>query len=298
MQRLPHPNEQDIELWIKRDDLIHPEVSGNKWRKLKYNFKYLADERYKGILTYGGAFSNHIHATASAANALSIPAVGIIRGERDEKNPSIRFAEECGMRLHFVSRGGYRNRDKGSLEIQAILEQYPDYMVVPEGGANDHAMHGVREIIDEINVQETGVTHIITAVGTGTTIAGLCTNENLSNGNLSIIGMPVLKYPKLDEDIHSKFDIPTSRFSLIHNYYFGGYGKWDKTLLAFVNLFYNQYQIQLDMVYTAKAMFGLFDLVGQGYFDAGSKIVFLHTGGLQGNIGFRYRWPSILLLED
>lgn len=265
------------QLALKPDYLIHPTVSGNKFRKLKYNLEKAQSNNYNGILTFGGAFSNHIAATAAAGKELNMPTVGIIRGEELENhvknNPTLRYAKSCGMHLDFVTRSIYKNKTDPDYLKQLMLT-YKNYFVIPEGGTNELAIKGCEEILTE---KDQAFDIICCAVGTGGTIAGVI------NGSLptqKIIGFPALKGDFLKEDI-SKFASQTN-WKLITDYHFGGYAKINEELVTFINQFKIDNQVSLDPVYTGKMLFGIMDLINKNHFPKGSKILVIHTGGLQG----------------
>ena len=262
---------------IKPEYKIHDTVSGNKFRKLKYNLKELQERASDGILTFGGAFSNHIAATAAAGQLLNIPTVGIIRGEElvteIETNPTLAYAKSCGMQFDFVSRSEYRQKAENSY-IKNLQKKYPNYYIIPEGGTNDLAIMGCREILSEFDAE---FDIICCAVGTGGTISGLI---NSSLPTQKIIGFPALKGAFLNEDIR-KF-ATQSNWELCNDYHFGGYANVDSNLIHFINNFKKEFEIPLDPVYTGKMMFGIFDLIQKGVFSASTKILAIHTGGLQG----------------
>lgn len=269
---------------IKPDYLIHPTVSGNKFRKLKYNLKKVQSGNYKGLITFGGAFSNHIAATAAAGQELKIPTVGVIRGEelitQIESNPSLRYAQSCGMHLEFVSRLTYKNKTDPAY-LQQLLETFKDYYILPEGGTNALAVKGCEEILT-LNDQSFDI--ICCSVGTGGTIAGVI------NGSLptqKIIGFPALKGDFLKEDI-CKF-ATKSNWELWGDYHFGGYAKVDSKLIKFMNEFKLTYNIPLDPVYTAKMMYGIFQSIQSGKISQTAKVLAIHTGGLQGVEGMNIR---------
>ncbi len=263
----------DIQLFIKRDDLIHPEISGNKWRKLKYNIAQAQLENKQTLLTFGGAFSNHITATAAAGKYLHFRTIGIIRGEKyTPLNPSLQFAESCGMELFYVDRTAYKQKN-----ISTILQQIPNYdandiFVLPEGGATELAIKGCAEIVDEINI---AFDFICCACGTGTTIAGIASNIKSTQ---QVIGFPVLKHANLQQEIEQKITDLKTNFTLI-DAAIGGYAKTTPQLVQFIKTFYHEHQILLDYVYTGKVMLRLFELIEQGYFPKKSTIVMVHTGG-------------------
>lgn len=271
----PFPNE--ITLHIKREDLIHPFISGNKFRKLKYNLLQAKGEKKSKLLTFGGAFSNHIAAVAYAGKENNFETIGIIRGEelasKISENPTLTFAQNCGMKFEFVTREVYKIKATKTF-IENLEERHGDFYLVPEGGTNSHAVKGCEEILTE---EDYDFTHICCAIGTGGTISGLI---NSAKSNQKIIGFPALKGDFLSDDIR-KF-ATNSNWELQLDYHFGGYAKINEELIRFINDFYKQTNIPLDPVYTGKMMFGIVDLINEGYFPKRSKILAIHTGGLQG----------------
>lgn len=276
-QRIDIDFSKNIELSIKREDLLHPFISGNKFRKLKYNLKEAKQLSFKTLVTFGGAFSNHILATASAGKEYGFDTIGIIRGNELEnnyfKNPTLVKAEEFGMKFYFVDRESYRLKDKSDFFFN-LKNELNDFYLVPEGGTNDLAIKGCEEILLEEDKQ---FDFVCCAVGTGGTITGLI---NSSSGNQKIIGFPALKGDFLFNDIR-KF-AKKANWDLNLNYHFNGYGKINSELIAFLNDFYNKTNIPLDPIYTGKMMFGVIELINKGYFPENSKILVIHTGGLQG----------------
>jgi len=279
--------DKELFVFMKRDDLIHSEISGNKWRKLKFNIEKYKQGKYKAILTFGGAYSNHIAATAHLCEALNIPCIGIIRGEEltTKSNNTLLKASENGMHLHFVSRSQYNERYE-KLYWQKLRTEFGNVLIIPEGGANFLGMQGCAEIVNELPVS---TDYIITASGTGTTAAGLLFNSQ----ETEVISVPVFKkgdfilneisellmYSGLsDEDMAEKLKM----LHLENRFHFGGYGKLTTELIDFMNEFYQSFGIPLDQVYTAKMAFAFFKKVKENYFKKGSTIVLLHTGGLQG----------------
>ncbi|TRW25137.1 1-aminocyclopropane-1-carboxylate deaminase/D-cysteine desulfhydrase [Flavobacterium zepuense] len=270
----------NITITVKREDLLHPHISGNKFRKLKYNILQAKAEGKASLLTFGGAFSNHIAATAAAGKEYSFKTIGIIRGEelagKINDNPTLSFAQQCGMQLHFIPREAYRNKTDVNF-IDRLKAQFGDFYLLPEGGTNTLAVKGCEEILDETDA---GFTHICCAVGTGGTIAGII---NSALGHQKVMGFPALKGAGLLNDI-CKF-APHGNWQLVEDYHFGGYGKVTEELITFMNDFFVKTAILLDPVYTAKLFFGVIDKVNKGHFAANSKILLIHTGGLQGNAG-------------
>ncbi|MGG7036169.1 MAG: 1-aminocyclopropane-1-carboxylate deaminase/D-cysteine desulfhydrase [Flavobacterium sp.] len=267
----------NIVLTIKREDLIHPFVSGNKFRKLKYNLLQAKTENKKTLLTFGGAFSNHILAVAAAGKEFGFKTIGIIRGEelqgKIDENPTLKQAQEFGMVFDFVSRENYRNKTD-AVFVGQLIQKFGDFYLIPEGGTNELAVKGCEEILTE---EDADFDYICTAVGTGGTISGII---NCSKNGQQVLGFPALKGDFLTEDIR-KF-ANKNNWKLITDYHFGGYGKVTEGLIVFMNDFYKKHKILLDPVYTGKMVYGFFDLMAKNYFPKGSKILLIHTGGLQG----------------
>jgi 1-aminocyclopropane-1-carboxylate deaminase/D-cysteine desulfhydrase-like pyridoxal-dependent ACC family enzyme len=282
LQKLNIPLFKDlgIDLFVKRDDLLHPEISGNKWRKLKYNLFELEKSDKSGFITFGGAYSNHLHAVAAAGKEFDFATVGIVRGEKPAVlSPTLQNCLELGMNLVFVSRVEYRLKEKSNL-IAEIIRSHSDLILLPEGGANQFALKGCAEIIDEIAVP---FDYLCLACGTGATMAGIL----LSNKNdFQTIGFPVLKGGDfiVDEirELLSTTNHKPSNFELKTDYHFGGYAKHTNELLEFIREFEVQTAVEIEQVYTGKMLFGVFDLAQNGYFKSGDQIIALHTGGLQG----------------
>lgn len=266
-----------ITLGIRREDLIHPFISGNKYRKLKYNLRQAKAENQTTLLTFGGAFSNHIAAVAFAGKEHDFKTIGIIRGDelRDkiQENPTLRFAQENGMQFDFVSRNDYSNKEMPGF-IEQLKQKFGSFYMIPEGGTNDLAIQGCEEILTEEDLQ---FDYICCAVGTGGTISGLI---NASLPHQKVLGFPALKGDFLKEEIR-KF-AQNQNWDLISEYHFGGYGKIDLELINFINNFNQSNNIPLDPVYTSKMAFGVLDLIAKDYFPSNSKILLIHTGGLQG----------------
>jgi len=273
-------NTYGVDLFLKREDNIHPIISGNKYRKLKYNIEAAKKQGHKTILTFGGAFSNHIAAVAAVGKAFNFKTIGVIRGDeladKIESNPTLMYAKSCGMTFKFISRALYREK-QNPLIIKKILKGFSNYYFVPEGGTNDLAIKGCEEIL---NQEDKNFNFVCCSVGTGGTISGII---NSSNNNQYVLGFPALKGSFLKEDI-SKF-VRKKNWNIITDYHFGGYGKVDVDLINFINQFKEDNNIQLDPVYTGKMMFGIYELLKKDYFPKGSKVLAIHTGGLQGIVG-------------
>ncbi|WP_299128293.1 pyridoxal-phosphate dependent enzyme [uncultured Winogradskyella sp.] len=270
-------------MYLKREDLIHPVVSGNKFRKLKYNILNAKSLSKTTLLTFGGAYSNHIAATAYAGNKSGFNTIGIIRGDELEdkvvSNPTLKFAKSMGMRLEFIDRGTYRMKYNADF-IEKLKASYGDFYLIPEGGTNTLAVKGCEEIITN---DDKKFNYICCCVGTGGTIAGII---NSSKSHQKIIGFPALKGDFLRQDI-LKF-ATNDNWDLIRDYNFGGYGKIKPELISFINEFKAKYMIPLDPIYTGKMMYGLIDMIGKGYFPRESKLLAIHTGGLQGISGMNF----------
>ncbi len=277
---LPLLEEKKVSLFIKREDKIHPLISGNKYRKLKYNIKKAKIVQYQTLLTFGGAFSNHILATACAAHENGLKSVGIIRGEelafKWTDNPTLLKATALGMRLKFVSRSDYRNKHSDEF-IEQLKAEYGRFYLLPEGGTNDLAIKGCEEVL---MTEDEDFDVVCCSVGTGGTIAGIINSVSLRQ---KVIGFPALKGDFLKEDI-CKF-ATNKQWNLQLDYHFGGYGKVSAELINFINDFKKETQIPLDPIYTGKMMFGILDMVEKDKFESDTKILAIHTGGLQGIVG-------------
>jgi len=272
----------DVSLFIKREDELHPFISGNKYRKLKYNLAEATKQQKSTLLTFGGAYSNHIAAAAAAGFAFNFKTIGIIRGdelannleETIQINPTLKFASEHHMQFDFVSRLAYRNKTETEF-IASLKEKFSDFYLVPEGGTNNFAVKGCEEILTE---EDSKYDVICCAVGTGGTISGII---NSLKNHQKAIGFPALKGDFLRHEI-KKYILKSKNWSLNTNYHFGGYAKVSEELIIFINKFKRETKIPLDPVYTGKMMFGIVDLIKNGFFEKGTKILAIHTGGLQG----------------
>lgn len=269
-----------IDLFIKREDLIHPIVSGNKFRKLKYNLLKARKNNLTRILTFGGAYSNHIAATAEACFLLGLNSIGIIRGEELgenltdtlSSNPTLAFAYSKGMQLHFVSRTDFRRKENIPL-VKEIKKQQPSTMIIPEGGTNALAIKGCKEIIEKENDFDI----ICSSIGTGGTLAGII---EASKENQYCIGFSALKGNFLEKEI-AKWT-HKNNWNVQTDYHFGGYAKVNSELIQFINMFQKKYKIPLDPIYTGKLFYGLFEMIESEYFPKNTRILAIHTGGLQG----------------
>ncbi|WP_456462908.1 1-aminocyclopropane-1-carboxylate deaminase/D-cysteine desulfhydrase [Lutibacter sp.] len=274
--------DKGITLFIKREDELHPFISGNKYRKLKYNLQEAFNQNKHTLLTFGGAYSNHIAATAAAGFEHNFKTIGIIRGDElannsqevIENNPTLKFASEHNMQFEFVTRSAYRNKNTSEF-IAKLKEKFGDFYLVPEGGTNHLAVRGCEEILTSSDEQ---FDIICSAVGTGGTISGII---NSLKNHQKVIGFPALKGDFLQDEI-KKYVLNNNNWSLNTTYHFGGYAKISEELITFINKFKRETSIPLDPVYTGKMLFGIVDLIKNDFFKKGTKIVAVHTGGLQG----------------
>jgi len=273
-------DKKQIRLMIKREDLNHPIISGNKFRKLKYNLLKAREIGETTLLTFGGAYSNHIYAVAGAGKAFGFKTIGIIRGEAHELlNDTLAFAESQGMQLVYMDRETYRNK-KSTTVIEQLKSEFGEFYLIPEGGTNDLAIRGCEEIIQTID-QDFDV--ISTAVGTGGTIAGLISGLK---GDKKVLGFSSLKGEFLKDEVQdllqSIHQSHLDNWAINTDYHFGGYAKTKPELLDFINAFEQEFNIPLELIYTGKMMFGIFDLIENNAFKPGTRILAVHTGGLQG----------------
>ncbi|MBP4138926.1 1-aminocyclopropane-1-carboxylate deaminase/D-cysteine desulfhydrase [Flavobacterium geliluteum] len=283
-QQLPVIFPNNISVTIKREDLIHPFVSGNKFRKLKYNLIQAKAEDKKVLLTFGGAFSNHIAAVAFAGKEHGFKTIGIIRGEeilsKIEENPTLKFAQENGMEFEFISREKYRQKSEKAF-LEKLKEKFGDFYLIPEGGTNELAVKGCQEILTP---EDAVFDYVCCAVGTGGTIAGLI---NSALPKQKILGFPALKGDFLQDEI--RIFAENENWNLITDYHFCGYGKVNLELIEFINTFFEENKVPLDPIYTGKMVFGVMDLIDKKYFPEDSKILIIHTGGLQGIEGMNIK---------
>ena len=284
-------SDSGIELYIKRLDLIHPEISGNKWFKLKYNLIEANRNNFNIMLTFGGAYSNHIYATAAAGKIYGIKTIGAIRGEENiPLNPTLTFARDCGMEITYVDRASYRNKYNKEI-LSSLKTKYGNFYLIPEGGTNQLAVKGCKEILDDINIK---FDFICTACGTGGTLAGLVSGLTT---NQTALGFPALKGGDfLRNDISNLLKISKSthnnKWQLLTDYHFGGYAKITKELIDFISDFEKENGIKVEPIYTGKMLFGIYDLIKKGFFPKGTKIIALHNGGLQGLEGLKQKLYS------
>ncbi len=265
-----------VSLSVLRLDRIHPFVNGNKYFKLKHNLQHVLENRLQGMLTFGGAHSNHIYATAAACKEFNIPCVGVVVGNENALTPTLQFAAQCEMQLHFVHRETYRQKHTEQFQ-QQLLQQFPNYFIVPEGGSNAMAVKGCAEIPRLVNED---FDFWMLPSGTGGTLAGLALGLPAAS---KAIGISVLKGENtLPEAVRTLQGTQCrANWEVISGYHFGGYAKSNTLLNDFMNDFSEKTGIDLEMVYSGKLMFAVIDMVRNNFFKPGSKILALHTGGMR-----------------
>lgn len=283
--QLPLLSDKGIELFVKREDLLHPFISGNKFRKLKYNLEEAKNQNKKSLLTFGGAYSNHILATAAAGKEFGFKTIGVIRGEELgvdlaktlSQNTTLKQAHQFGMEFVFVTRSDYQQKYTDWF-LKGLLDKFLDAYVIPEGGTNKLAIKGCEEIL---TAQDKEFSYVTCAMGTGGTVTGLI---NCSLENQKILIFPALKGAWVKDEIES-LKPNKQNWDIVSDYHFGGYGKVSDELIIFINQFKKETGIPLDPIYTGKMLFGVLDLVRKNKFSRETKVLAVHTGGLQGIAG-------------
>jgi len=292
LQPLPHPvaEQRGVRLLLWRDDLLHPELPGNKARKLKYNLLRAKQEGHSRLLTFGGAYSNHLAAVAAAGRLYGFDTLGLVRGEEHRPlNPTLTGCRANGMALHYLDRTTYRRHNEPAF-LAELLRQYGSAYLLPEGGTNALALRGVAELIPELR-QHTDFDAVAVAAGTGGTLAGLALGLAEADYPARVIGVAALKgadFLRADVDALTQAAIgrPLSNYELHTTYHFGGYAKLPPELRTFISEFEQTHGVLLDPIYTSKLLAGLLDLIERGHFAPGSTVVAVHTGGLQAWAGF------------
>ncbi len=292
-QKITLPNLTDsVEIYLQREELIHPFVNGNKYYKLKYNLQKAKEENFETLLTFGGAYSNHIYAVSAAAKLFGFNSIGIIRGEEYKPlNPTLQFAVNNGMKLHYVNRTIYRKRTDSKFR-EEIAEQFGEVYIIPEGGTNELALKGAAEILNNISID---YDFVCSPVGSGGTLAGLICG--LKDGKQAI-GFSALKGAEYLFETVKQLLPPSikqcNNWIINTNYHFGGFAKIDQELIEFMEWFKTENYITLDPLYTGKMMYGINDLLKRKYFPNGSKLIAIHTGGLQGLAGMKPKIEKIM----
>lgn len=294
IQRFYLPDiDENLQTFVVRDDLIHQAISGNKWRKLKYNLEKAKNENFKTILTFGGAFSNHLFAVATAGKIYDFETIAFVRGEEYEHlNPTLEYAKLSGMSIYYINRETYRNRNNPNFQ-QELAKNFKKPFIVPEGGSNHFALKGVAEIYKLIPFTPN---YVFSAVGSGGTLAGLIDGAEKST---KIIGITAIKNGSYMKEIIKNFISYNSEnekkfWSLFTDFHFGGFAKIDRKLVDFANKFQQINGFEIDFIYTAKMFYAIWELAKQNYFCKTDKIVAIHTGGLQGNVGMQNKINKII----
>ncbi len=278
----PTLKKAEIRLFVKREDKNHPRISGNKWWKLKYNLEEAKKLGHEKLLTFGGAFSNHIYATAAAAQEFGFKSIGIVRGEETlPLNETLVFAKSSGMKLHYVSREEYKEKATPEF-VERLKDRFGNFYLIPEGGTNELAVKGCAEFARE-KLSSIDFDFLCLPIGTGGTMAGIVTGLK---GKRKVIGFSALKngeflnekVKKLVSDFSGR---EFSNWTIETDYHFGGYSKRTNDLDQFISQMKDQHNLPLDFVYTGKMVAGVFDLISKNYFHKRSKILMLHTGGLR-----------------
>lgn len=289
LQRLKSINR--VKIWVKRDDLNHLVIQGNKLRKLKYNIKEAIEKGYNRLVTFGGAYSNHLLATAQAAHSCDFASLGFVRGDELEKQPhkwsqTLLQAESLGMKFVFLNRQEYRLKAESNAVKQQLKNNGLQSFLIPEGGSNPAAIQGVKETLDELQQQNMTPTHIICACGTGGTLAGLIEGAAHHKMKTQIIGIPVLKGAEFlsKEIIDLSPNQAQVQWQLNHNYHAGGYAKSNQETTDFARGFRLNNNMVLDKIYTSKSFYAAYDLIKTGEIKPNSSVVIIHTGGLQGGL--------------
>lgn len=291
LQHLPDPKGllKGVNIFVKRDDLIDDIVSGNKWRKLKYNILEAKRRKNEQILTFGGAYSNHLVATAKAGFLASIPTIGLVRGEElnENSNPTLRNCAEYGMKLIFLPRTEYTLRND-KMYIDQLHEDFPNTFIVPEGGANFFGMIGCQEIWDEVKGEK--FSNLYVSAGTGTTAAGLLAGLP---EEMKMTVVSALKGDFMESEIRNRLNYSffddelvqdkMSNLITLDDDVFGGYAKVNDELMEFIKWAKVEFDLPLDKVYTAKTFYRIIHHIESGLLQKGDNVLFVHTGGLQGN---------------
>ncbi len=275
---------EKVKLFVLRLDSLDRYAGGNKYFKLKYNLEEAKKQGHTKILTFGGAWSNHLAAVAasqeSEINSNKVEIIAVVRGEEPkELSETLRFCKEKGMQLHFVSREEYRKKSEPEF-IKELKNKFGDFYLLPEGGSNELAVKGCKEILNYINID---FDYVCCPVGSGGTLAGIASGLK---ENQTALGFAAIKGGEYLEEVINSLNPKPSNFKLFHQYHFGGFAKTRPELIAFKKEFEKQNEFELDYIYTSKMFFGICDLIQKDFFKAGPTIIAIHTGGLQGNKGF------------
>lgn len=282
--QFPLFKKKDLRVFLKRDDLIHPFISGNKWRKLKYQLLKAQEHNKHRLITFGGAWSNHLLAVACAGAKFGFKTVGFVRGE-EISNPVLSMCKLYGMQLHFVSREAYKHKE-------SLFEQHyatPDDLFVDEGGYGLEAVKGCADLVSELTAS---YDHIFVACGTGATVAGILKGVQERDLRTRVHGVPVLKGGDFIREQVEQLEVDTAELSLHLDYHFGGYAKIKETLVEFVRYFVSSTGVMIEPTYTGKTCFALFDMIRKDTFAPGDRILLVHTGGLTGFLGMYHAFDQ------
>lgn len=283
----------DRQILIKRDDLIHTLVSGNKWRKLKYNIKHAQEKGLEGIISFGGAFSNHLYALAAACKLAGLKCKVYVRGDGfDDANPTLQFLRDQVAEIKFLNRSTYRKKSDKDF-LQELQQKFPNHLIVPEGGSNDLAITGVKELMQEVYGQlDLAKLLVICGVGSGSTITGI--TKGLRNEDKAI-GLLAVNDTSLPAKINERLsNTEQSKLQLDLNSHMGGFGKTTPALIKLINRMYTNTGIPLEPLYTGKVVYRFLEMLKEDLIDESHTILIIHTGGIQGNLGFEYRFPGKL----
>jgi 1-aminocyclopropane-1-carboxylate deaminase len=266
-----------IELYVKREDLIHPLVKGNKFRKLKYNIGHILSNNLEGLITFGGAYSNHLHASAACSELYGIKSVGIIRGEEEVSNEVLEYCQKAGMILHKVSREAYREKEN-HIDIKSIIDHYPNYLLIPEGGSNHLAALGVEELVNEFSMK---YDYVFVAAGTGCTAGAIINNINKRGLKTKVVVISSLKGRWMIEEI-KKYAVDIEDHIITDEYSQGGYAKINPDYLVALDQYRKELNVPIDHVYNGKLLYGLYHLCQTGVVKEKSKVLWINTGGVIG----------------
>ena len=279
-------HKKEVEIFIKRDDLIHKIISGNKWRKLKYNFKEAKEQGYNTVLSFGRSYSNHLHALSYAAKKHGLNSVGVVRGNKIHYNSTLSFCSEQNMKLESLDRLSYRSDKYSKRTINKLIKKFGRFYMIPEGGNNILGVKGCEEIIKEV---DNSFDYVCSSVGTGCTASGLIRSIKKKQNFLGF--SPFKKVHEQRGNILQFCDSKLyDNWQLIPDNHFGGFGKINSNLITFANQFNLKHNIQLDLVYMSKLFYSLFDLISKDFFSKKTTILVIHTGGNQGSDGFKLNY--------
>ncbi|MBC3765124.1 1-aminocyclopropane-1-carboxylate deaminase/D-cysteine desulfhydrase [Neptunicella marina] len=272
-------NPADCRIWIKRDDLLHPVISGNKWRKLKFALNDIQRQNVDHIISFGGGYSNHLHALGYCCHQLNIKLTAIVRGHYPVLTPMLRDLNNWGTQIEFVDKKNYQQRNDDEF-LQSLNKRFPGAVIIPEGGSQHQALAGITECVNEFNRQ---YDYILLPVASGATMAGIINASPA--GKSQVTGIAVLKGQDYLESLVNRFvdNNKQTNWQINHQYHFGGYSKSPAELQDFCQQITNKYNIPIEPVYSGKLFFALKSMLEQQSFGHKANILVLHTGGIQGS---------------